>query len=99
MSNNYAEHYVSEVLIYPDEPVPGEVEIMLNDGENWFLGVKGIQSKGDVLRFIIPDEKYSKYIKINFLSNKRGGSFVGIRYLQVKGLLKKDIPNILPDLN
>lgn len=45
-----------------------------------------MSGKDMMQRYQIPDEKYAKYVKVNFLNNKRGGSFVGIRFIEIKGI-------------
>ena len=69
LSKNFSEFYVAEIIVHVDEPAPGEVEIMLNNGGEWFSGLKTIGTKDGIQRFLIPDEKYAKYVLINFLNN------------------------------
>lgn len=55
---------------------------------SWRLAGKFDSSKEKQQRYVLPGEQYGKYVQMRFLNNRRGGNFVGIRFLQIKGLKK-----------
>ena len=79
--------FISMVVIYPGDTGPQNIEIYLsNEENNWKLVKQVTANKAPVHNIVIPGENLAKYIRIKCINNIRGGNFVNIRFIQVKGL-------------
>lgn len=77
--------YISEVIVDPSEPAPGDTEIFVSDNSKEWKKVEYNSTKDLKRHYLLIGEQYGKYLKIHFLNNERKGYFVGIRRIQVKG--------------
>jgi hypothetical protein len=79
--------YIAEVLIWPGDAGPNEVEIYVADYMDGWAFVKNYScAKSGVTRLVVPGEHVAKYLRVRCLSNTRGGKIVAVRHIQIKGL-------------
>ena len=83
--------YVSEIIVDPNEPAPGETEIFVSNDKRKWDKVEFNSNKDKIKRYILKGEVFACYLRIVFLSNSRGGSFVGLRYIRIKGTKQEQI--------
>ena len=84
--SDHQEHYISEVLIWPGDCGPNEVELYVGNQNGWQL-VKGYTcARVGVSRLVVPYQFVSKYLRVKCMNNVRGGNIVSVRHIVVKGL-------------
>ena len=84
--------FVSEVLVDPTEPRPGETELFVATEPNkWVKMDYGLAKEGQMIRYILKGETYCKYLRIFFLNNDRRGHYIGIRQIRIKGIKQSTI--------
>lgn len=88
---NDKECYISEVMVDPNEPAPGDTEIFVSSNRRDWTKAEFTLSKEKTRRYILKGEVFGCYLRIHFLNNSRGGSFVGIRYIRIKGTKQEHI--------
>ena len=83
--------YISEVVIWPGDSGPNQVQILVsNTADKWALVKEYVCSRSGSSRLTIPGEYLSKYIRVRCLNNIRGGQIVSVRFVMVKGLNRMD---------
>lgn len=86
--------YVSNVIVDPTEPAPGDVEISLSeDGKNWSKVKFGVEKDRKIRDYVLHGENFARFLRIHFLNNDRKGNFVGIRNIKIKGTRQAHILN------
>ncbi len=86
LSNNNS-CFVSEVLIWPGDTGPNQVEIYVADYMDGWAFVKSFTCpKFGVARLELPGDYEAKYLRVRCLNNTRGGNIVNVRYISVRGL-------------
>lgn len=83
--------YISEVVIWPGDSGPNEVEVYgSNSIDRWGKIKTFTCSRSGSSKLVIPGEYLTKFIRIRCLNNIRGGQIVSVRYIMVKGLNKQE---------
>jgi hypothetical protein len=81
--------YVSEVILYPGDCGPANVELYWsNTADKWTLVKQFTCSKSGAQKMVLPGEHIMRYLRIRCVNNVRGGNLINVRYVQIKGLTK-----------
>ena len=79
--------YISEVLIWPGDSGPLDVELHVGNLIDRWTHVKDYQcQKAGVSKLTVPGEYLAKHLRIRCINNIRGGNLVNIRFVQIKGI-------------
>ena len=85
--------YISEVVIDPSEPCPGDTDIFTSDDKNKWIKVEYTVNKEKTKHFVLKGEQFARYLRIHFINNDRKGNFVGIRFVKIRGTRQDHILN------
>ena len=81
--------FVAEVIIYPGDCGPADIEIYVSSmSEKWSFLKEHRCGREAETRISLPGEQIAKYLRINCLTNVRGGKIVSVRHIVVRGLPK-----------
>ena len=81
--------YISEVLIWPGDGGPSQVQVLVsNNTESWSLVKEFACAREGCSKLVVPSEIHAKHLRIKCVSNSRGGQIVSVRHVIVKGLNK-----------
>ena len=66
--------YISEILIWPGDSGPNQVEVYVsNTADKWALIKEYVCSRSGSSKLVIPGEYLAKFIRIRCINNIRGG--------------------------
>lgn len=84
--------YVSNIVVDPNEPAPGDTEISISsDGKTWTKVGFSVEKDRKLRDYVLHGENFARFLRIHFLNNDRKGNFVGIRNIKVKGTRQSHI--------
>ena len=88
--------YISEVIIWPGDNGPSQVQLFVsNQPDKWTLKKEYYCSKSRSSRLVNPGEYLTKYLRVRYMNNIRGGNIVNVRLIMVKGLNRNEgVPQI-----
>lgn len=79
--------YIAEVLIWPGDSGPLNVELYVgNLIDRWTFVKEYTCQKSGVSKLVVPGEYLSKHLRIRCTNNIRGGNLVNVRFVQIRGL-------------
>jgi len=87
--NNGIYCFVAEIIVYGAEPFPAKAEVYVSNVVNRWTLIKDFTfEKQSEIHLQMPGEQVAKYLRVKFTGNVRGGNIVGIRLINVKGIIK-----------
>jgi len=88
--SNHQVCFVSEVLLWPGECGPAEMEVYVsNVPDKWTLINTHKCTREEKQTFMLPGEQLCKYVRLRFPSNVRGGNIVTIQKVRLKGMVRE----------
>jgi len=88
--NNHQVCFVSEVVVWPGECGPQDVEVYVsNVPDKWTLINTYKCSRELQQSFMLPGEQLCKYVRLRFPTNVRGGNIVTIQKVRLKGTVRE----------
>lgn len=87
--NHGGTSFIAEVLLYPGDCGPADIEIYIsNMADKWAFVKEQRCGREFETKITLPGEQVGKYLRIKCLNNARGGNIVSIRHVMVRGLPK-----------
>jgi len=80
--------FIAEILIWPGDVGPQQVEIFVsNSNDKWTFVKEFTCARDGITKLTVPGEYIARYLRLRCINNTRGGNIISTRYIVVRGVV------------